>query len=176
MNLEIAVLFVALGVRAVQLSRQADYAIRLLFELAVRPGEVKDVRSIAGSAGVPPAYSAKLIQSLARAGLVRTQRGARGGVWLSRQPEEVTLQEVVEAVEGPTVYSRCLLWPGECPADRPCPMHDFLDGLAQAVTTYLASVRLSDLVEQAHRIAREYGPIPDPESDGGTASSQRTGS
>lgn len=158
-----------------QLSRQADYAIRLLFELAVQPGEVKDVRSIAHSAGVPPAYGAKLIQSLARTGLVRTQRGARGGVWLSRRPEEVTLREVVEAVEGPTVYSRCLLWPGECPADRPCPMHDFLDGLAQAVSGYLASVRLSDLVEQARRIAKEYGPIEDSEGGGDMAASRHAG-
>ncbi|BAS28582.1 RrF2 family transcriptional regulator [Limnochorda pilosa] len=158
-----------------QLSRQADYAIRLLFELAVRPGEVRDVRSIAAASGVPAAYGAKLIQSLARSGLVRTQRGARGGVWLNQKPEEVTLQQVVEAVEGPTVYARCLLWPRECPADRPCPMHDFLDGLSQAVSGYLSSVRLSDLVEQARRITAEYGSQDNTAGEDDAPASQDSG-
>ncbi|MBE3598752.1 MAG: Rrf2 family transcriptional regulator [Limnochordaceae bacterium] len=73
-----------------RLTRQTDYAIRVALDLAGQPGHGSDVRAIAGRQRVPEAYAAKIVQALARAGLVVTARGARGGVRLARDPAKVT--------------------------------------------------------------------------------------
>lgn len=133
-----------------KLSRQADYAIRLILDLARQPDHTGDLKAVAARQGVPAPYLAKIGQTLSRAGLVIATRGARGGVRLARLPREVTLRDVVEAVEGPTLYNRCLLWPGEC-SDSPggqCPLHPVLDGLGRAVSNYLGSVDFADLARR----------------------------
>ncbi|WP_324717253.1 Rrf2 family transcriptional regulator [Carboxydochorda subterranea] len=132
-----------------RLTRQTDYAIRVALDLAGQPGHGSDVRAIAGRQCVPEAYAAKIVQALARAGLVVTARGARGGVRLARDPAKVTLLEIVEAAEGPTLFTRCMLWPGECPPLAQCALHPILDGLREAVQGYLQSMTLEELARRA---------------------------
>ncbi|NLG68846.1 MAG: Rrf2 family transcriptional regulator [Firmicutes bacterium] len=126
-----------------RLTRPSDYAIRLMMQLAARPGHASDVAPLCREGGIPPAYGAKVVQALARAGLVVTARGARGGVRLSRLPQGISLLEVVEAVEGPTLFTRCMLWPGECPDPGRCALHPVLDGLRRAVTEYLGGISVA---------------------------------
>jgi Rrf2 family protein len=146
-----------------RLSRQSDYAIRITFAVAQQTGGANtqtDVASIAHQTGIPQAYTAKLVQSLAKAGVLRTQKGPRGGVRLAATAEDITLQQIVEAVEGPTEFARCLLWPGECPPHANCPMHMVLDGLTEVVTRYLSSVTLADLLARGeHASPMPYGPV-----------------
>ncbi|MEW6546605.1 MAG: Rrf2 family transcriptional regulator [Bacillota bacterium] len=122
-----------------RLSRQSDYAIRLVLDLAQQPGHSGDIKGVAARRGAPAPYLAKIAQALARAGLVVATRGARGGIRLARPPARITLHDVVEAVEGPIVYNRCLLWPGECDPARPCPLHPVFQGLARTVSDYLVT-------------------------------------
>jgi Rrf2 family protein len=109
---------------AVRLTRQGDYAVRVMVDLAVHLEDAPIPRAhIQGRQDVPAAYLAKIVQALARAGLVRTQPGARGGVSLSVDPSQVTLLQVVEAVEGPIELNRCVTSPGGCARDWFCPVH-----------------------------------------------------
>jgi len=139
-----------------RLSRQSDYAIRLVLDLARQPGHAGDIKGVAARQGAPAPYLAKIAQALARAGLVVATRGARGGIRLARPPASITLHDVVEAVEGPIVYNRCLLWPGECDPARPCPLHPVLGGLAQTVSDYLKSIDFAHLAD-LHRASQEGG-------------------
>lgn len=140
-----------------RLSRQSDYAIRVMVELASSPGYASDVPTICRRQRMPEAYGAKVVQALARAGLVVTARGARGGVRLSRPPQEVSLLQVVEAAEGPTVFTRCMLWPGECPPPGRCALHPVLDGLRQAVAGYLGGISLAEMVRRHRELAEPAG-------------------
>ncbi|MEK6529950.1 MAG: Rrf2 family transcriptional regulator, partial [candidate division NC10 bacterium] len=102
--------------------------------------------------GVPRAYLSKIIQALARVGLVRTQRGTRGGIALLEEPQAITLRQVIEAVEGPIYLNRCLVRPGLCPRDRFCPVHPVWARIQAIVTQELDSVRVGDLVDASRQI------------------------
>ena len=82
-----------------QITRQADYAVRAVLHLA-RNGETRTATStIAEEQKIPPSFLAKIISQLSIAGLLHTSRGARGGVTLAREPGDITLLEVIEAIE-----------------------------------------------------------------------------
>lgn len=96
---------------------------------------------------VPSAYLANIVQMLARAGLVRTQAGARGGVSLAVPAERVTLRQVIEAAEGPIHLNRCVVEPGTCSRDRFCPVHPVWLRLQAIVTRELDAVTLASLTD-----------------------------
>jgi len=130
----------------VRLTRQGDYAVRIVIELASRPaGAVVPRARIQERSDVPPAYLAKIIQALARAGLVRTRSGARGGVSLAAPSAEITLRRVIEAVEGPIHLNRCVARPGACPRDRFCTVHPVWLRLQALVTDELDAVTIAAL-------------------------------
>lgn len=132
-----------------KLSRPVDYAMRACVDLAVQTDYASDVRSIAERQGVPPYYLAKIVQQLARAGIVLTSRGSNGGVRLAVSPQDLTLLRIFEAVEGPTVFAKCKLWPGECPPGHRCPYHDMLVGLDEVVHNYLQAITVESLRAKA---------------------------
>ncbi len=91
-----------------RITKAGDYAMRGLIYLARQPeGEVVLVGDIARAMEVPESFLAKIFQGLARAGLVRSHRGYRGGYSLARPAAAITLLEVVECVEGPIVLNDC---------------------------------------------------------------------
>ncbi len=134
-----------------RLTRQADYAVRVMLDLALQPLDVPIPRAqIQARQDVPAAYLAKIIQALARAGLVRTRPGARGGVTLNAPAEAVTLLQVIEAAEGPIRLNRCVEAPGACPRDRFCPVHPFWVRLQALLTRELGGVTIAALARLSH--------------------------
>jgi Rrf2 family protein len=117
-------------------------------DLAAQPPEaIVRTEDLGRRTGVPHAYLAKIIQALAHAGLVRTQRGTRGGIVLLEEPRAITLRQVIEAVEGPISLNRCLVRPGMCPRDRFCPVHPVWARIQEIVIRELDSVCLKDLAD-----------------------------
>lgn len=107
-----------------QITRQADYALRAMVFLArLEPNERASTKKIAEKQKIPPSFLAKIISQLSIAGLVQTSRGARGGVFLSRQPGDISLLEVVEAIDGPVALNECTVAPGNCENAEDCPLH-----------------------------------------------------
>ncbi len=84
-----------------QISAQGDYAVRAAIELAAQPGEPMSTETIASRQEIPLPFCAKILNELRAAGLVRSRRGPGGGYLLQRAGDEITLIEVLEAVEGP---------------------------------------------------------------------------
>ena len=85
-----------------QITRQADYAIRAVRYLAKQdPNNRSATSRVATEMKIPPSFLAKIISQLSIAGLVHTSRGARGGVTLARDPIDISLLDVVEAIDGP---------------------------------------------------------------------------
>jgi len=128
-----------------QLSRHAHYAIRAVLDLHMHP--TARSADIARRQGIPPAYLAKIVQALGRRGIVRTHRGARGGVQLARPGMAITLREVVEAVEGPMGINQCVVW-GDCPCPQPCPVRASLARVQTLVERELETITVAALAEQ----------------------------
>ena len=105
-----------------QITRQADYAVRAVLYLArLGPGQKAATSQIAEEQDIPLSFLAKIIAQLSVAGLLQTMRGARGGVTLARPPEEITLLEVVEAIDGPIMLNECVNGGYVC-AQQDCPI------------------------------------------------------
>ena len=105
-----------------QITRQADYAVRAVLHLA-RNGEQRIATSkIAEEQRIPPSFLAKIISQLSIAGLLHTSRGAHGGVTLAREAKDITLLEVVEAIDGPIQLNECVGDSGTCSFDATCPL------------------------------------------------------
>lgn len=127
------------------ITRKGDYAIRVVVDLARAVGGTARTEDVARRTDVPRAYLSKIVQALAHAGLVRTQRGTRGGITLAEAPQAITLRQVIEAVEGPISVNRCVLRRGICPRDTTCPVRPVWLGIQDLVLHELDAVRVQDL-------------------------------
>ena len=106
-----------------QITRQADYAVRAVLHLAqIKNGDRAATSIVAKEQHIPPSFLAKIISQLSIAGLLHTSRGARGGVTLAREPKDITLLEVVEAIDGPIQLNECIGPDGNCTFDDDCPI------------------------------------------------------
>ncbi|MDH5505868.1 MAG: Rrf2 family transcriptional regulator, partial [Anaerolineae bacterium] len=92
-----------------QITRQADYAVRAVLYLArMNPNEKATTKEIAEAQDIPSSFLAKIIAQLSIVGLLHTTRGVRGGVTLARSPEEIPLLDVIEAIDGPILVNECV--------------------------------------------------------------------
>jgi len=92
----------------IRLSKRTDYGFLAIGHLcSAPPGEFRSAREIAATHRIPPALVAKLLQRLARRGLVASHHGINGGYQMARPPSEITLWEIIEALEGPVSRSEC---------------------------------------------------------------------
>lgn len=108
-----------------QITRQADYAVRAVFYLAgLGQGARAATAQIAKEQQIPATFLAKIISQLAAAGIVRAVRGARGGVMLARPPENISLLEIVEAIDGPVALNTCTDDAALCPMGSACVVRD----------------------------------------------------
>ncbi len=133
-----------------EFSRQADYAVRAVLELSQKPrGGLVHSSEIAKKQEIPSKYLPTIIRTLARAGLIRTFRGSNGGVSLAVPPDDISLRDVVEAVDGPLLLNRCQLQPGECRGldDETCTLHDFWMAMARDVQEQMAAVSFAEMAD-----------------------------
>lgn len=119
-----------------QITRQADYAVRAVLYLAgLNNGRRAPTSEIAREQRIPPSFLAKIVSQLSVAGVVQTSRGARGGVTLARSPGDITLLEVIEAIDGPILLNECVEDPSVCYFGDDCPVQgvwcDAQSGLVQ---------------------------------------------
>ncbi len=125
----------------------ATHALRALARLAEEDGGGARLgRDLAREVGVPPHYLAKVLATLARAGVLSASRGAKGGYRLARPAEEITLLQILEPIEGRRVRPGCLLRPDEpCSESGACSAHSAWGGVKNAFSTFLESTTLADI-------------------------------
>jgi Rrf2 family protein len=129
-----------------QITRQADYAVRAVLHLA-RTGDTRTATStIAEEQRIPPSFLAKIVSQLSIAGLLHTSRGARGGVTLARAPKEITLLEVIEAIDGPIQLNECVGDAGSCSFDADCPLRPVWCDAQEELVNRLKGTNFADMV------------------------------
>jgi Rrf2 family protein len=108
-----------------QITRRADYAVRtVLFLASMENGNRAPTSRIAEEQNIPSSFLAKIVSQLSVAGIVQTSRGARGGVSLAKPAPEISLLDVVEAIDGPITLNECVTDPSICPFGDNCAVHD----------------------------------------------------
>ena len=128
------------------ISRKTDYALRMLSMLAENKGALLSVRTAADQVGIPYSFARSIQHGLVQAGIIESLRGVRGGMRLKVDPADVTIRQVVEAVQGPLVMNDCTAEGGECARMGACCYHPLWAGTQALVRSYLDSVTLEDVV------------------------------
>ena len=137
----------------VRISKLADYAVVVLVRLGT--GAIETAPGIAQGTGIPEPTVAKVLKALAGAGLVASQRGARGGYRLARPLELISIADVVSAIEGPIALTACVEQSASsCEAECCCPVRGRWDPVNDAVREALESVTLARLAAHPGRPAR----------------------
>jgi Rrf2 family protein len=125
-------------------TKEADYALRCVLEVA-HHGRISAAR-VAELQGISPAFLGKIVQSLARAGILSTRRGVGGGVALAVPLESLTMLRVIEAVEGPLCINDCVADPPRCTQIEGCPIYPYLQR-AQGALRDIFAVTMAQLAE-----------------------------
>lgn len=143
------------------LSQTGQYAVRAAIHLAQYAEHTEGtlrVGEIAEALDVPQNYLSKILHQLARAGVLESVRGPRGGFRLADAPEALSVMEVIDAVEPTRSDRRCLLGRAECSNADPCPAHDRWKDLAEGILSFLHDTTLADLQRRQVRVKRKRSP------------------
>jgi Rrf2 family protein len=142
-----------------QLTRAADYAVRVMIHLAGLPPSTRVSRAdLSAAAECPEQFLSKVLQHLTRAGLMISHRGNTGGFELESAHRSATLLEVVEAIEGPIKLNVCLTSDHGCNRQGWCPAHPIWAQAQQAMIDVLASANIAELAIKAQVARQEPNP------------------
>jgi len=139
-----------------KMSTRGRYGVRFMFDLATHYGEGPIfLKDIAQRQGISEKYLWHLVTPLKSAGLITTVRGAKGGYYLSRSPQEINLMAVVRILEGPICFVDCVENPSICDRAEDCISREVWGEASQKVDEILKAITLENLVE------RQRGKTPD---------------
>ncbi len=129
-----------------ELTRKSEYAIRGMLYLARQENKAVSMLSdVADAVDAPKSFLAKIFQDLVKKGLIKSTKGVGGGFVLAKQPERITLREIVEAMEGPIMPNQCLMGEEACSFQKTCPVHPVWRRLQSVTRGILDEVTLNSL-------------------------------
>ncbi len=131
----------------IRLSRLADYGIVLMSRLAARPGVLTTAPELALTSGLPVPTVSKVLKAMAQDGLLESQRGAKGGYALTRPAGEISVADIIRALEGPIALTECTeAEGGSCEIEPSCPTRTNWVRINHAVTGALEGISLSEMM------------------------------
>ena len=132
-----------------KLSRESQYGLEGLGYLAGQPvGAILQIAEIAEGADLPKAFLAKIFRKLSVYGIVVSHRGKDRGFELSRPSDEINVKDVVEAIEGPDIFTRCIFWSGVCSQNEPCQLHSIWAKIRPMLAEELELMSITRWVEE----------------------------
>ena len=144
-----------------RLVKADDYAMRAMIHLACLPDETMAMRDVIAEAeGIPSSFMAKILRSLVRANLLISSRGVHGGFALARPAAEITMLQIVEAIEGPLSLTPCVPDPHGCIRACDCPAAPVWNKVQLSIEKVLGSTTLEGLVSTPRRNGHVAG-MPD---------------
>jgi Rrf2 family transcriptional regulator, iron-sulfur cluster assembly transcription factor len=139
-----------------KVNRRTDYAVRIMLSLGAAESQLKAIE-LKELTAVPVAFVHKIVQELARSGLVWTTAGPDGGATLARPASGITLLEIFEVMEGPIRLNLCLLGPELCDRMVTCPVHPIWQRLQCIIREELETTTLEMLVQRQGTMAAVNG-------------------
>ena len=139
----------------IRLSKLADYGIVIMTTMARHPEHCHNAPEIAARSHIPLPMASKILKALARAGLLASHRGAKGGYGLARPAERISVAEIIAALDGPIALTACIEdGPGECEIEALCPARANWQRINDAIRHALQSITLA---EMAQALPRAFG-------------------
>ena len=136
---------------SMQLTRAADYAVRVMVCLAQIPRDERVLLPAIGHAtAAPESFLSKVLQGLARAKLINSRRGPAGGFQISARGRKASMREVIEAIDGPINLNICLPEKRSCPRKAWCPAHPVWIKAQEALVNVLDGALIVDLATNAY--------------------------
>ncbi len=133
-----------------RLSKITDYGIVILAHLAKSdPLATHNAREVASETDLPFPVVGNILKSLARRGVLQSHRGSRGGYALLRHPSEITVVDMVGALDGPVALTECNVGPQLCQHESTCPVRDPWHVINRVVQVALSKITLADLIDPA---------------------------
>jgi Rrf2 family protein len=128
------------------LSQGAQYAISAVIALSRQPeGETISAAELAKPLNCPAAYLSQVLSKLKPSGILKSQRGMGGGVYLARTPNEISLLDVIDAVDGSDFFSSCFMGIDGCGQIEPCPFHEFWSKERTAIQSWLKKTTFAEV-------------------------------
>jgi FeS assembly SUF system regulator len=144
------------GYGVIRLSKLADYGIVIMTNLARQPGRHHNAPEIAAQSRIPQPMVSKILKALARAGLLTSQRGAKGGYGLARPAAAISVADVISALDGPIALTACIEdGPGGCEIEALCPARANWHRINDAIRGALDDISMA---EMAQAIPLAFGP------------------
>ena len=135
---------------SMQLTRAADYAVRVMIQLAVLPNDGRvSLPLLARATGAPESFLSKVLQTLARSELISSQRGQSGGFRITPRGRQTSMREVIEAIDGAICLNVCLMHGRSCPRKAHCPAHPVWVRAQQAMLQVLSNASIAAMAAQA---------------------------
>ncbi|MFQ5653749.1 MAG: RrF2 family transcriptional regulator [Planctomycetota bacterium] len=126
-------------------TRGCEYALRALQVMAATPDQPSTVFELCEKADIPEHFTRKMLQPLVRADILKSTRGPGGGFTFSRDPADISLIEVVNAIESGPRIDRCILGHKSCDDTNPCPLHYVWHPIKQQALDMLQNCTVADL-------------------------------
>ena len=145
----------------IKLSKLADYGIVIMTHLARPGGQQASAQEIAQATRIPPPMAQKILKALAKDGLLRSQRGVKGGYELARAARSITVAQIIEALDGPIAVTDCVDGaPGDCVIESLCPARTNWERINSAIRDALEEVTLAEMAEAIPLAFRRVGDPP----------------
>lgn len=140
-----------------KISTKGRYALRMLIELAAHPEGYVSLKEISEHQGISKKYLEQIVPMLNKAGILRTNRGNKGGYMLAKPAHECTVGDVLRATEGSLAPVSCLEYEvNDCPRADICATLFVWEGLQKAVTEYLDSITVQDIIDRSSDLGDNY--------------------
>lgn len=130
-----------------RMSKMADYGTLILTTMVREPERIQSAAEIAALIRVPAPTVSKIMKILTREGLVVSLRGARGGYALSRQPSQISISQIIQAMDGPIGMTECSITPGLCTQESDCPVRANWQRVNRVVLHALDQVSLEQMIQ-----------------------------
>ncbi len=133
-------------------SKACEYGIRALTAIATAGKENRKIgiKEVCKLSQTPESFTAKILQNLVKRGVLNSQKGPTGGFYISKDLADITLYDIVDAIDGKSIFSKCGLGLTACNADKPCPMHYQFEVVRNELNEMCHNNTLQDLVEGFH--------------------------
>jgi Rrf2 family protein len=130
-------------------SRQCEYAIQGVLYLALKPaGEMTSIKELAKRLDIPYHFLAKILQRLVGESLLTSAKGPTGGFALGKQPQDITLFDIVEAIDGDAFTKNCVLGFPECSGKNPCAVHATWGTMRDEIYRMLVSKNIAEMARE----------------------------
>lgn len=134
-------------------SKSCQYAIRAVVHIMVHSinGKRINIGEVSEAIGTPRHFTAKLLQTLTRRGIILSSKGPGGGFYVNPDEPDIPLMSIVDAIDGKEIVTRCALGLDECSEDHPCPLHSQYKGIRMQILQMLNEQSLQMIAERMEK-------------------------